>query len=159
MYESEKTMEINIINETNYLIEENEEKLLNQIAEKTEEVLQIAKDKVVSIIFVDSAKIHEINRDYRQIDRSTDVISFALNDTANGYENMELDVELGDIFINVDAIQSQAQQYQHSEHRELAFLFGHGLLHLLGYDHQNEDEEKEMFQLQEAIIDEVIPRI
>lgn len=151
-------MEINIINNTNYELQNEEKLIIHQIAEKTTEILNISADKVVSLIFVNSNEIHEINREYRNIDRSTDVISFALNDSENEYENAEAEIELGDIFINIDAIQQQAKQYGHSELRELGFLFGHGLLHLLGYDHQNIEDEKEMFSLQEEIIDAVIPR-
>lgn len=151
-------MEINIINNTNYELQNEEKLIVHQIAEKTTEILNISADKVVSLIFVNSNEIHEINREYRNIDRSTDVISFALNDSENEYENAEAEIELGDIFINIDAIQQQAKQYGHSELRELGFLFGHGLLHLLGYDHQNIEDEKEMFSLQEEIIDAVIPR-
>ncbi len=151
-------MEINIINNTNYKLQSEEKTVIHKIAEKTTEILNISDDKVVSLIFVDSNEIHEINREYRNIDRATDVISFALNDSENEYENAETEIELGDIFINVDAIQQQAKQYEHSELRELGFLFGHGLLHLLGYDHQNIEDEKEMFSLQEEIIDAIIPR-
>lgn len=148
-------MELNIINETSYKIDE---KLLSLIAEKTENILNLQKNYSVSIVFIESDEIQKINREYRNIDKATDVISFALLDSDNMYENMEVENELGDIFINIDAVQEQAKRYEHSEKRELGFLFGHGLLHLLGYDHIEKEEEKVMFGLQEKIIDEVIPR-
>lgn len=158
MNESEKNMEINIINETNYCINEEITQLIHKIAEKTKEILKLKEAYIVSTIFVDPKQIHEINLQYRNIDKPTDVISFALMDEALTYLNQEAQQELGDIFINVEAIKQQAIQYGHSEQRELCFLFGHGLLHLLGYDHKTKEEETAMFQLQEEIIDEIIPR-
>lgn len=151
-------VEVNIINETDYLIDEIKLEIINKIATKTEEKLELKQDYVTSIIFVDSKAIHEVNLQYRGMDKPTDVISFALMDSDEPFQNEEEQNELGDIFINVEAIQSQAKDYGHSEERELGFLFGHGLLHLLGYDHIEESDEKEMFLLQEEIIDEVIPR-
>lgn len=151
-------MEINIINETEFLLTIEQFKIIEKIAENTEKKLNINLNYFVSLIFVNSAEIHEINMQYRGIDRPTDVISFALKDIEDEYQNEELDNELGDIFINVDAIKSQALEYGHSESRELGFLFGHGLLHLLGYDHESKEDEIKMFQLQEEIIDEIIPR-
>lgn len=151
-------MEINIINETQFLLTIEQFKIIEKIAENTEKKLNINLNYFVSLIFVNSTEIHEINMQYRGIDRPTDVISFALKDVEDEYQNEELDNELGDIFINVDAIKSQALEYGHSESRELGFLFGHGLLHLLGYDHESKEDEIEMFQLQEEIIDEIIPR-
>lgn len=151
-------MEINIINETQFLLTIEQLKIIEKIAENTEKKLNINLNYFVSLIFVNSAEIHEINMQYRGIDRPTDVISFALKDVEDEYQNEELDNELGDIFINVDAIKSQALEYGHSESRELGFLFGHGLLHLLGYDHESKEDEIKMFQLQEEIIDEIIPR-
>ena len=96
--------------------------------------------------------IIEINRDYRNIDRSTDVISFALEDSVEFYiEGMPR--ALGDIFISYDHAKMQAKEYEHSVYREMCFLFMHGILHLLGYDHMEEDEAKEMFALQNEILD------
>ena len=105
-----------------------------------------------SVIFIDNDKIHEINKNYRQIDRPTDVISFAFNDngTLDGPVNM-----LGEIYVSIDKMREQAREYNHSEKRELSFLCIHGLLHLLGYDHTlGEKEEKEMFDLQKEILNE-----
>ena len=105
----------------------------------------------MSCILVDDKDIHQINKEYRHIDRSTDVISFALEDNEQFYiEGMPRSI--GDIFISVDHARIQAQEYGHSLKREMCFLFTHGLLHLLGYDHMNEDDEKEMFSLQKEIL-------
>lgn len=110
----------------------------------------------LEVNFVDEETIHEINRQYRKIDRPTDVISFAFLDEVENEIKIQGDVMLmlGEIFISVDQAKQQAKEYQHSLHRELCFLFVHGLLHLLGYDHQDEEEEKEMFQIQEEILQE-----
>ena len=128
------------------------------IADRAKEVLKLEQEYSLSIIFVDPEMIHEINRDYRHIDRPTDVISFALKDEDDAYEMMEGQEELGDIFINVQAIRDQAKEYGHTMRREVCFLFTHGLLHLLGYDHMNEADEKEMFALQDVILDEIVPK-
>lgn len=110
------------------------------------------------MIFVTPLMIHEMNRDYRGIDRPTDVISFALLDSEDTYEVMEGEEELGDIFINTEAIVSQAAEYGHTLRREVCFLFTHGLLHLLGYDHMTPDDEAAMFQLQDVILDDIVPK-
>lgn len=120
--------------------------------------LKLDKNYIMSVIFVNDERIHEINREYRNIDRATDVISFALLDDAEPFEWEMEEVELGDIFINVDAVKRQAKEYGHSEIREASFLFTHGLLHLLGYDHMEEEEEKVMFALQDEILDPIIRR-
>lgn len=133
--------------------------VLEELMVKTLRLLKVNDDVSISIILVKSKKIHEINRDYRQIDRPTDVISFAICDSEDDYEVMDdSSKELGDVFINVDAVRSQAIEYGHSEKREFCFLFIHGLLHCLGYDHMNKKDEKKMFDLQRKILDPVVPR-
>lgn len=109
------------------------------------------ENAIFSIVFVDEVTIQKMNRDYRGIDRITDVISFAFEDNGKiGYNTPRV---LGDIYICIPRMQEQANEYGHSEKRELAFLTVHGLLHLLGYDHQTTEEEKIMFGLQELILD------
>ena len=109
------------------------------------------ENAIFSIIFVEDEEIHNINREYRKIDRVTDVISFAFED----YEDIEYnDIRmLGDIYICIPQMKRQAVEYGHSEKRELSFLAVHGLLHLLGYDHMEPEDEKVMFSLQELILD------
>ena len=103
----------------------------------------------LSVIIVDNERIHEINKTYRNVDRETDVISFALEDG----ENIEFPIRnLGDIYISIDKAKEQAKEYGHSLRREICFLLTHGFLHLLGYDHMKEDDEKVMFSLQEEIL-------
>lgn len=136
----------------NNLCEKSYEEDYMRILKRTLEHLHIEDDIEVSCIIVDDEKIHEINRDYRHIDRSTDVISFALEDSVEFYiEGMPR--ALGDIFISYDHAIAQAKEYEHSLHREMCFLFMHGILHLLGYDHMEEEEAKEMFALQNEILD------
>lgn len=128
-----------------------------KIIETTLDNLSIEDDIEMSCLLVDDQRIHEINREYRHIDRSTDVISFALEDSEQFYvEGMARNI--GDIFISVDHAIAQAEEYGHSLRREMCFLFTHGLLHLLGYDHMNETDEKEMFQLQDVILNEIASR-
>ena len=104
-----------------------------------------------NIIIVDNKKIHEINKEYRNIDRETDVISFAMEDNMDvEYTDFRL---LGDIYISIDKVIIQAKEYGHSNLREICFLVTHGILHLLGYDHMEPDEEKEMFDLQNKLLD------
>lgn len=125
----------------------------NKIFELLEFTLKREKlDNVeFNIIFVSSDKIHEINREYRNVDRVTDVISFALEDN----ETIKFEHRvLGDIYICVSRAHEQAVEYGHSFLRELCFLSIHGLLHLLGYDHMEKEEEEIMFKKQEDILNE-----
>ena len=109
------------------------------------------KDIEFGVIFVDNNKIKELNRIYRNIDRETDVITFRLADYEKViFNNVNI---LGDIYISLDKALSQSIEYNHSYLRELSFLLIHGFLHLLGYDHMNEEDEKVMFKLQEEILD------
>jgi probable rRNA maturation factor len=108
-----------------------------------------AEEAILSVIFVDNEEIQKINREYRHLDRVTDVISFALEDNHDIDPHLRM---LGDIYICIPRMIEQAKAYEHSEKRELAFLVCHGLLHLLGYDHQLPEEEKVMFALQNEIL-------
>lgn len=131
--------------------ENNYEQDFTAIIEQALKTLGIEDDVEVSCVLVDDERIHEINREYRHIDRSTDVISFAMEDNDQFYvEGMPR--TLGDIFISVDHAKKQAEEYGHSLRREMCFLFTHGILHLLGYDHMTDEQEKEMFSLQDQIL-------
>ena len=131
--------------------ENNYEQDFTAIIEQALKTLGIEDDVEVSCVLVDDERIHEINREYRHIDRSTDVISFAMEDNDLFYvEGMPR--TLGDIFISVDHSKKQAEEYGHSLRREMCFLFTHGILHLLGYDHMTDEQEKEMFGLQDEIL-------
>lgn len=142
-------MEIGLFNETDINLE-NEFKIIREVLEKGLEILKVSKCEF-NLIMVNNDYIHELNKNYRGIDRETDVITFALEDdkTFNPEERV-----LGDIYISVDKAYSQAKEYGHSSIREFSFLAVHGLLHLLGYDHMEKEEEEIMFSLQERILDE-----
>lgn len=151
-------MEVVLINQAKDSSIYRYKKDFSAILKRTCDVLNLNNEYTLSVIFVTPEEIHEINREYRNIDRSTDVISFALHDDMSNVLLEEEENELGDIFINVQAISDQAKEYGHSKRREACFLFCHGLLHLLGYDHMEPDEEKEMFHLQDVILDEMVKR-
>lgn len=140
-------MIINYINHTDKDTKE-EQKLINKIFKQ----FRHRKD-IFSIIFVSNEEIKNINREYRNIDKITDVISFAYND--NDIDNIYADDEIGDIFICLDRAYEQAIEYGHSKEREVGFLAVHGYLHLKGYDHMTLEDEKEMFSLQEKILEKV----
>lgn len=141
--------EFEIFNETNEKLDLKEEKKIIEFALKHENLENV----VFNVIFVDEKKIQEINKNYRGIDRVTDVISFALEDGDNNID-FEFGRLLGDIYICVPRMKQQAEDYGHSLKREMGFLTVHGLLHLLGYDHMTKDEEKIMFSKQELILDD-----
>ena len=106
-----------------------------------------------NVIIVDNNYIHELNKNYRDIDRETDVITFALEDEDSVRLPGDMRI-LGDIYISIDKARSQAIEYGHSFEREICFLAVHGFYHLLGYDHMNEEEEKVMFGKQEEVLSE-----
>ena len=141
--------EINITNNTDESIDE---KLVYKVANYALEYEKVS-NAVLNIIIVDNSYIHKINKEYRGVDRETDVISFALEDD-DTFVKLPIRV-LGDIYISIDKVKSQALEYGHSEKRELSFLTVHGILHLLGYDHMNINDEKVMFQKQEDILDKL----
>lgn len=140
----------------NSLYEEynNYESIYSEIIIKTLKYLKLSFDPIVSVSLVNDETIHQINNDYRHIDRVTDVISFAFNDGEDreALYHSEAMVVLGDIYICVDQAKRQAEEYGHSLEREMRFLFVHGLLHLLGYDHMKKEDEEVMFPLQEEIL-------
>lgn len=125
-------------------------RILYKVLRRTLKIEKV-KNALFSVTLVDEKTIKDINRDYRKIDKVTDVISFAFEDNDKKvYNNVRI---LGDIFICIPRMQSQAKEYGHSEERELSFLAVHGLLHLLGYDHMEKEEEKIMFSKQEMVLD------
>lgn len=139
-------MNYQITNLTEEKIDEND---LVKVIEKVSELLGI-ESSIVSIVLVDNEYIHKINKEYRNVDRETDVISFAFMDDETNPESGITD--LGEIYISLEKTHSQSKEYGHSFKRELCFLLTHGLLHLLGYDHMTEEDEKEMFGLQEEVL-------
>ena len=126
--------------------------------ETVEKVLYSAIEKekldnvVFNLIIVDNKYIHELNKMYRNIDRETDVITFALEDEDSIKLPEDIRI-LGDIYISIDKVKSQAEEYGHSIKRELCFLAVHGFYHLLGYDHMTEEDEKVMFKKQKEVLE------
>lgn len=125
--------------------------------EEVEKILYKAMEKEglentsFNLIIVDNEYIHELNRNYRNIDRETDVITFALEDEDSLVVGLDERI-LGDIYISIDKARSQAEEYGHGLLRELAFLAVHGFYHLLGYDHMTKEEEEIMFKKQEEVL-------
>ena len=143
----------------------NELEIFNQTDEEISELetvkdvlnYAIKKEKLENVIFnviiVDNNYIHELNKNYRHIDRETDVITFALEDEKDMVIPDDERV-LGDIYISIDKARSQAEEYGHSLLRELSFLAVHGFYHLLGYDHMTKEEEEVLFSKQEEVLHE-----
>jgi probable rRNA maturation factor len=143
---------------------------------RLEQLLQIAGEQEgitegeVSLTFVDDEEIHRLNREFRNIDRPTDVLSFAMQEEGEEEPEIVFEVEseeepdpfsgmLGDIIISTERAKLQSEDYGHSLEREIGFLFVHGFLHLIGYDHQDEETEAEMTAKQEAVLQKAgLPR-
>lgn len=142
-------------------------KVTPELIKQTEKLLDFAADYIdlpedteMSVTFMDNAAIQVINREYRGKDMPTDVISFALEEDGEDEMPIIFDSEdelfprnLGDIMISIERAQEQAAEYGHSYERELGFLAVHGFLHINGYDHMTPEDEKEMFDLQDEILD------
>ena len=152
---------IEIVNEQDEEITQEHQQLIENCLQKAAQFEEIKGEVVITL--VNNERIHELNRDYRGVDRPTDVLSFALNEEGEG--DMEIFVEesefddypnmLGDIIISIPRTKEQAQDYGPPFERELGFLAVHGFLHLIGYDHGTPEEEKDMFTRQENILQEV----
>ena len=143
-----------------------------EILKQTQEILEFAaqktgkENKEMAVTFVSNARSHELNLEYRDTDRPTDVISLEYKpelditvDEEDLLEHPELaemledfDAYIGELFISVDKAREQAEEYGHSFEREMGFLAVHGFLHINGYDHYTPEEEAEMFGLQEEIL-------
>lgn len=143
-----------------------------QMQEQITDLLQFAAEKIgkqnkeMAVTFVDNARVHEVNLEYRGIDRPTDVVSLEYKpeqeivfDEEDLLDNPELaemmedfDAYIGELFISIDKAREQAEDYGHSFDREMGFLAVHGFLHINGYDHYTPEEEVEMFGLQEEIL-------
>lgn len=152
-------MQVELIDETE-VVEQAFQDLVEDIVKFAADYMKYPANRECSITFISNERIREINREFRNKDAVTDVISFALNDDdADLFSMMEIEGEdtdfvttIGDIVISVDRAKEQAADYGHSIERELGFLALHGFLHLNGYDHQTPEEEAEMMGLQEEIL-------
>ncbi|WP_048600316.1 rRNA maturation RNase YbeY [Rubeoparvulum massiliense] len=159
------SLTIYLENEVPDLVSEEENAEIEQLIETVLQRASELEDEAgeVSVTLVDNEMIHQLNLQYRQVDRPTDVLSFALDEEGEGeldiiYEEDELEENgeiprlLGDIIISIPKAKEQAEEYGHSFHRELAFLAVHGFLHLIGYDHEVEAAAQAMFARQEEIL-------
>lgn len=143
-------MEIGIFNKTDKVLDDDLIKLKSILEDLcTREKLS---NVIFNIIIVDESIIKEINSKYRGIDKPTDVISFALEDDKTVVAPVDIRI-LGDIYICIEKVISQAEEYKHSFERELTFLAVHGFLHLLGYDHMNKEDEEKMFKKQKEVLE------
>lgn len=130
------------------------ESLYERLFKKTIDLLNVTDNCMMSVTFVSKEVIHQINKEYRHIDRPTDVISFAfLDDEAEKNIKGDIPLDLGEIYICYDVADENRKTYGNSIKREICFLFVHGLLHLLGYDHMTKEDEEIMFPLQEKILE------
>jgi metalloprotein, YbeY/UPF0054 family len=134
------------------------------VAKKTLELLSVTQEAEVSVTITGPEEIRKLNSDFRGIDSETDVLSFPMiecsvpgrlpepSSYASDLNPDTKELPLGDIVINAERVRTQAEEYGHGLLREYAFLLTHSMLHLLGFDHENEEEEKEMFAWQEKIL-------
>jgi probable rRNA maturation factor len=149
--------------QTGIAVDEAMEALVAQVVEKVLAYEECEEDYEVSISFVGDEEMRSLNNEYRGIDKETDVLSFPMvefmgeeiEEEDENTEYIDEEIALGDIVISMRSVREQAEDYGHSINRELAFLLVHGMLHLLGYDHEDEATEKEMFEKQEAILKEM----
>ena len=143
-------IEIILSNETKEELKENYESIINIAINKAGEIMELKDDWEVSVSIVSPEDIRMLNRDYRGVDEVTDVLSFPLD--------FDVDVPmkmLGDIVINLEKIESQALEFNHSEERELSYLTVHSMLHLLGFDHIDEEDRVEMRKKENEIMEEL----
>lgn len=128
-------------------IDEEIEKIVEKSIEAALKEIEFTDDYEVSVSFVGDNEIHELNRDYRGVDRTTDVLSFPMDDE---FTNM-----LGDIVININKVIEQAKEYGHSEKREISYLTVHSSLHLMGFDHEEEEDKKDMRAVEDRVMEKL----
>jgi probable rRNA maturation factor len=143
-------MRILFDNETDFSLDE---ELITKVVSAALTYEKVRDDVEISFTLTDNETIHQLNKKHRGIDRPTDVLSFPLIDfTTENIDNIKGTLYLGDIIISIDRAKEQASEYGHSLERELGFLTAHSVLHLLGYDHIEQEDEKVMFAKQEEIL-------
>ena len=152
-------MDLQLINETKH-VTDHQLDLVRGVLEYAANYLSLPENTEMSVTLMDNKHIHEINKKYRGIDKPTDVISFAMEEDGDEDDiilpsdmEFEMPKNLGDLMISMEKVAEQAEYLGHSQDRELGFLTVHGFLHLNGYDHMKAEDEKEMFSLQDEILD------
>ena len=161
-------MTILVENEAKRVLDFDYEEVIKNVVKRVVDTENCPYEVEVNVLLTNNEEIHEVNRDFRNIDRPTDVLSFPMvdydfpadfslvNESPEGYLNPETDeLLLGDIMVSVDKVYSQAEEYGHGIKREFAFLIAHSMLHLLGYDHIEDEERAVMEAKQEAILETV----
>ena len=155
-------MTLLIDNRTNFELTDEIKETLEKVCLKSLQYEEFNEDCEISLSIVTNDEIHDINKQFRNIDSPTDVLSFPQLTFEEGEEadvNENGEIVLGDIIISIDRAKEQAEEYGHSLKRELAFLSVHSMLHLMGYDHMVPEEEENMFRRQKEILIEAgIPR-
>lgn len=159
-------MTILVENEAKRVLDFDYEEVIKNVVKRVVDTENCPYEVEVNVLLTNNEEIHEANRDFRNIDRPTDVLSFPMvdydfpadfslvNESPEGYLNPETDeLLLGDIMISVDKVYEQAEEYGHSRKREFAFLIAHSMLHLLGYDHMEDEERVVMEAKQKAILE------
>ena len=159
-------MTILVENEAKRVLDFDYEEVIKNVVKRVVDTENCPYEVEVNVLLTNNEEIHEANRDFRNIDRPTDVLSFPMvdydfpadfslvNESPEGYLNPETDeLLLGDIMISVDKVYEQAEEYGHSSKREFAFLIAHSMLHLLGYDHMEDEERVVMETKQEAVLE------
>ncbi|MFD2704144.1 rRNA maturation RNase YbeY [Salibacterium lacus] len=145
------TVVVDLIDETESVSDELR-KLLTDVLKQAASAEDVPEQAELSVTVTDNETIQEINSQYRDLDKPTDVISFALNEGEEDPLHTDMPDLLGDIIISLEKAEEQAEAYGHSLKREIAFLAVHGLLHLLGYTHEEPEQERMMFGRQESIL-------
>ena len=143
-------MDIVINNDNNYPIEASYEDTMKSIASLALKMEGLKDHYEVGLTYVSKDEIKDLNREYRNIDKVTDVLSFPLIEDFSSDETL-----LGDVAISYEVAQEQAKEYGHSLEREIMFLFTHSILHLLGYDHIEDEDRVIMEERQREILDEL----
>jgi probable rRNA maturation factor len=149
-------MIIDLFDETNQ-VSDKEIQLIEELLQHAAKMENVVEDAEVSVTFVNDSRIHKINKEYRDKDAPTDVISFAMEEKGVGeveVKGVSIAPILGDIIISTERTLEQSKRFNHTFIRELGFLSVHGFLHLLGYDHTAKEDEKMMFQRQKEILDD-----
>ena len=151
-------MDLQLIDETKH-VTDHQLDLVRGVLEYAANYLSLPENTEMSVTLMDNKHIHEINKKYRGIDKPTDVISFAMEEDGDEGDiilpsdmEFEMPKNLGDLMISMEKVAEQAEYLGHSQDRELGFLTVHGFLHLNGYDHMKAEDEKEMFGLQDEIL-------
>ena len=156
-------MDLEIYDKTKDGVPAKHVEMIRDVLEYAGKYIELAENTEMSVTLMNNEDIHQINKQYRGVDRATDVISFAIEDDDEEADEFplildddmaaEIPENIGDIFVSMDKVEEQAEYLGHSYERELGFLVVHGFLHLNGYDHMKPEDEKVMFKLQADILD------